>query len=51
MDEDQRNQIFERSLFFVADLDFGRKLGRIISGYDVPYHEYFNEDVKEPRAV
>ena len=44
MDEDQRNQIFERSLLFVADLEFGRKLGRIISGYDVPYHEYFNED-------
>lgn len=44
MDENQRNQIFERSLLFVADLDFGRKLGRIISGYDIPYHEYFNED-------
>jgi superfamily II DNA or RNA helicase len=40
----ERKELFTRSLIFVADMEFGREVGRILQQYDVAFHEFFNKD-------
>ena len=43
----ERSNLFTRSLMFVSDMEFGRKVGRILQKYNVAFHEFFNKDDPE----